>query len=845
MAEDGGDLIDLAVETSPVPPRKLRRLKRSENPDVSHRAPISKTLDLGNPEEKENTSFRISRLLDDSGSDRFLRAEVDVSGNIVEEVGGIEENGRVSGLPGKGDMGVEDFGDGAFYRGNDEEDRRMEVLGQDVGAGQDDRAEERNEASEDDDESSGDEGEEQHATVSVNDGEYNPDDREEGRMENFANSADLSSKCEGQVEGEFEEDKIITGPTASGLLKAKRRRGSEGEGKMRKKGKNKSGANGESGSIISASNKRKSEKERKVYLQQLHAESQRLLRETCDASFKPVVGVKKPVSSLLEKMRRRKLELKRRNAELFGASDDITGDDKSERDANVDEDNLNDAEIKQDEENADADTSRIRCEADHVVEDESFLSSSAGNACGGTTANVALPEVGVNTFRAALDDTQALPEEEDVSTFRSALDDTQDTLCDTQIGEDREHLNTRVSEEEAGFSPSLLHMNLNVDSVPQDDETPDEDDDKENINPFRCKDDTACHAKGDPVKLFVDDEAEHDSDDDSLHSDEEEDVENEDEELKDLIATGNEEMPIDREKRDILHRKWLHEQDAAATDDLLQRLKCHWNREPSEGHEEEGDYEMNRDSVSEGDSAGASPTEVVQRNKKLKLDLFKIFPDREAAYVSSDEEEAEQSYLSELVLEKSERKTTYLPHVEDENSIEVFGRIKKLNIAPNNKKRPKTTPSFFDSLVVGLNSNTSSKSSFLGRGQSHSLRSTNKVGVSMAKSFIFGRDDSNSRSGIQMADNLNADKKESIPDSVDEQMKVCTSQSKRKTANAGGCNTKKVPDANAGLSLFEILRRSSFSSDKSLSSNNLNCCDMAFDAFKSVRTTAKIEKRTR
>lgn len=155
------------------------------------------------------------------------------------------------------------------------------------------------------------------------------------------------------------------------------------------------------------------------------------------------------------------------------------------------------------------------------------------------------------------------------------------------------------------------------------------------------------------MKLFVDDEAEHDSDDDSLHSDEEEDVENEDEELKDLIATGNEEMPIDREKRDILHRKWLHEQDAAATDDLLQRLKCHWNREPSEGHEEEGDYEMNRDSVSEGDSAGASPTEVVQRNKKLKLDLFKIFPDREAAYVSSDEEEAEQSYLSELVLEKS------------------------------------------------------------------------------------------------------------------------------------------------------------------------------------------------
>lgn len=57
-----------------------------------------------------------------------------------------------------------------------------------------------------------------------------------------------------------------------------------------------------------------------------------------------------------------------------------------------------------------------------------------------------------------------------IRTFLDGVAFVQDTLCDTQIGEDREHLNTRVSEEEAGFSPSLLHMNLNVDSVPQDDE---------------------------------------------------------------------------------------------------------------------------------------------------------------------------------------------------------------------------------------------------------------------------------------------------------------------------------------------------------------------------------------
>ncbi|KAF3787831.1 hypothetical protein EJ110_NYTH09526, partial [Nymphaea thermarum] len=192
-----------------------------------------------------------------------------------------------------------------------------------------------------------------------------------------------------------------------------------------------------------------------------------------------------------------------------------------------------------------------------------------------------------------------------------------------------------------------------------------------------------------------------------------------------------------------------------------------------------------------------------------------------------------------------EKQTAYLPPEEDEGSREIFGRIKKLNIAPNNKKRPKTTPSYFDSLMSGVNSNSSSRSSFLGRGQSHSLRPTNKVGVNMVRSFVFGREDSNSRSGIQMADDLHTDKKETLLDSVDEQMKMSTSQSKTKTATAGGCNTKKVPDANAGLSLFEILRRSSFGTEKSSSGNSLNCSEMTFDAFKTVRPTAKIEKRVR
>ncbi|GJT76853.1 hypothetical protein Tco_1043578 [Tanacetum coccineum] len=60
------------------------------------------------------------------------------------------------------------------------------------------------------------------------------------------------------------------------------------------------------------SNKRREEKERKAHLEQLHAESQRLLRETRGVSFKPVPLVQKPISSILERIRQRKLEMSKK-----------------------------------------------------------------------------------------------------------------------------------------------------------------------------------------------------------------------------------------------------------------------------------------------------------------------------------------------------------------------------------------------------------------------------------------------------------------------------------------------------------------------------------------------------
>ncbi|KAL9437504.1 hypothetical protein AB3S75_023381 [Citrus x aurantiifolia] len=58
--------------------------------------------------------------------------------------------------------------------------------------------------------------------------------------------------------------------------------------------------------------KRTTDKDRREQLKQLRAESQRLLRETRDAAFKSVPIIQKPISSVLDKIQRRKLEVSKK-----------------------------------------------------------------------------------------------------------------------------------------------------------------------------------------------------------------------------------------------------------------------------------------------------------------------------------------------------------------------------------------------------------------------------------------------------------------------------------------------------------------------------------------------------
>ena len=108
----------------------------------------------------------------------------------------------------------------------------------------------------------------------------------------------------------------------------------------------------------------------------------------------------------------------------------------------------------------------------------------------------------------------------------------------------------------------------------------DEDEDKENNDPSSSKlVERSIYIKGASVKAFVDDEAEDEYEDILVRHDEDDNSEeDENEELKDLVATAEEEQLVDQWRQDALHQKWLEEQDSAETGDILLRMGCGWRQ---------------------------------------------------------------------------------------------------------------------------------------------------------------------------------------------------------------------------------------------------------------------------
>lgn len=608
--------------------------------------------------------------------------------------------------------------------------------------------------------------------------------------------------------------------------------------KGKKKKKEKKGVEGDGDDVkpkTSSSNRRREGKERKVYLQQLHAESQRLLRETREATFKPIPVVQKPISSVLEKIRQRKLEVLKKTISL-----------QSKWSVDVNNGNLREDIMDHDSEKVFTEEREVDISVE-VVQEETIVCH-ADVESGFDVSRVGGSQEDARQSSNENTPSQMAVDEQSTHPFRAPVDDTQDLFGDSQSSEGKDtsydDQNNRPTEEV--LAPSLLAMNLKFDSAPADDLSDDEEyNDKENVDPDRT-DNGLSSPQGDPVKAFVDDEAveEDDSDNDLMRFQEDEedgDIEDYDE-LKDLIATGYDEKPIDNEMRNELHQKWLEQQDAAGTDNLMQRLNFGSILKDTGllDEDEEEEAEDNADYGEFGDEAveNSAKASVVRMNsRKAKQMIPHMFSDMNDGYLS-DGEETEKKLAKQRVIEKSEVQGTLLSPAKDESCREVFGLIKKLNIVPDAKKKAKTS-SFFDKMLTGRSSNGSSKSSFLGRATSHSLPSSRKKGASTGRSFIFGRDDSNSRNSALMSeDSSDAVPIENLP-ARNTMTKFSSSQSKVSTQSR-----KVAAEAVSGASLFEILKRSSMQPNVCNQDTTVGLTQTVYAAFKIPKKPVKIEGRS-
>ena len=165
---------------------------------------------------------------------------------------------------------------------------------------------------------------------------------------------------------------------------------------------------------------------------------------------------------------------------------------------------------------------------------------------------------------------------------------------------------------------------------------------------------------GDPVKAFVDEEAEEedDSDNDLQRFQDNEEGEDDDdiEELNEMITPEYEEKPTDREKRDQLHQQWLEQQDTAGMDNLLQKFNCGSKMIESTLIEEEEDEESKETENESDDEAEEyiGPSDSVKINlKKVKQMIPQMFTDKDNAYASSDDEETEKSLAKQCLFDKA------------------------------------------------------------------------------------------------------------------------------------------------------------------------------------------------
>uniref|UniRef100_J3LU03 DNA replication checkpoint mediator MRC1 domain-containing protein n=1 Tax=Oryza brachyantha TaxID=4533 RepID=J3LU03_ORYBR len=644
------------------------------------------------------------------------------------------------------------------------------------------------------------------------------------------------------MEGEGDEEEMLGG----GLIEELRREKSakkrldmdEGEegGEMAMeaavKGKRSKRRKKEEASMESARGKKFSEKERRLQLDSIHAESQRLLRETRSASFKPSAQpVYKPISSVLEKIRLRKLEILKKSVVLF-LSVTLNEEEDDDDDASsepVSED-LGAPQVK--EVGADGKGPKI-----------DDVDNEGGMNCGDLNQCDSAPE---NKDDCDKDLDNCGSKEPD----KELLDISQDNLEDKAQSNDIPN----NAADETQLPPSSSPTESTDDILSEE-----EYDDKENIDPSTQKDDVNIQeplqraiagdsCPGDAIlRDFLDVEAEEedDSDDDMMRFKdiEEDDGSDENEVLNDLIEAGYEEGEIDNEKRNALHQKWLQQQDAAETNKFMQKLKFGHQEQKKTIDQDEDDAEDCEDESENEMSYDLTPTNVVRQNsEKAKQMIARMFTDENDTYEHSDDEEIEEHLARQRISKREVRNSSFISPLEDDSSREVFSLIKKLNIAPQPKRRGKQVTSNHELLIVGRDGSASSKSSFLGRTASGSLASSHR---STYRTYVFGRDDSNSSSKSCLSTSESTADMDQTNSSQPKKAKFSSSQPKQ-------ASTKPNPegDTSSGVSLIDVLRRSSATSDKQEYNTRQESCVITesqaahqFSAFKLSRRFSRVGAR--
>ncbi|KAG0623987.1 hypothetical protein M758_3G215500 [Ceratodon purpureus] len=604
--------------------------------------------------------------------------------------------------------------------------------------------------------------------------------------------------------------------------------------------------------------------EERIKREEVFAESQRLLRESKGVAFVAPAPVTKPVSSVLDKIRQRRLQLgcsgsgsvsshvdekksvlRRATKQKSTTHVDLTVDDDTEVEIEMFSSNVvKIEEVKPEDVVVDVQVRHISTHGVSRDKEGLQIADGDGKAQGDVACDEKIPGTPEGQKDLSRDDVASSRSDEEDSKLESSqhILATQDLLCTSQLSPATQESVAPTPFESVvttasdlmGFDTQLLDEELMPRSIRDDHHLQNKE------TGLRPPGQFEVYTKATHVRGLIDDEAEDEDEDILAENAEEEEILGDEDDLQDLIASTEKEKSGDKARRDALHRKWLEQQDTEQTEDILERLRTgrstRWkgrDRVVSCLDEDEdivnniGSKSLDKISLGsqiEADGLFAEEDHTEEplislrqraRSQELETDcLLDEYEDvddiaREDPVVEDeiieDEEEHEQSIMRKRLLEESEEQLVFMSPAEDESSREVLSLINKVNVG---NLKTKSTTGHLE--IRGLGSTSlSSKPSFLGRSSSSSSLpppAHRQVGAGgSSRSFVFGRDDSNSGHGFP-------------PNQAQEEKNPVVAKSasvKRvSSTSASGGKKRSTPQATTGPSLFEMLKKQSEEHDQ-------------------------------